>query len=77
MMRTGALFATVISFAIIGLALDSEGVRLLIAGMLAMVAVPLWVSMRRSFQKQFWQGVEDIIVASGEQPPKPPPSGQG
>lgn len=75
-MRAGILFAVVISSAIIGLALDSVGIRLLIAGALAVIAVPLWLSLQRLFQKQFWRDVENIIVASGEQPSKLPPSDQ-
>lgn len=46
-MKTGLLFFVVIGSAIVGLALDSEGIRLLIAGALAVVAVPLWVSIQR------------------------------
>lgn len=46
-MKVGLLFFTVIISAIIGLVFGTEMIRWSMAGALALVAVPLWVSMRR------------------------------
>lgn len=55
----------------------SEAV-LVIAGVSVVIgAVPLWVSLRRLSRRQCWQDVRNIIAASGEQPPKSPPSAPG
>jgi hypothetical protein len=45
--KTGTLFFVVIASAIIGLVIGSEIVRWCMAGTLAIVAVPLWISVQR------------------------------
>lgn len=75
-MRTGLLFFTVIGSAIVGLVLESETARWLTAGAIAIVAVPLWITMRDRFRKQFWRDVENVIVASDERPAELHPSDQ-
>lgn len=46
-MKTGMLFFIVVVSVIIGLVLGSEIIRWLMAGGLALIAVPLWKSMQR------------------------------
>jgi hypothetical protein len=48
-MRVGFVFFTVIASAIISLILGSETVRWSMAGGLALIAVPLWISIRREY----------------------------
>lgn len=75
-MKPDPVFFIVITLVIIALAVGSELVRLMMAGALALGAIPLWKAVQRFFQKQFWRDVENIIVASDEQPSKLPPSDQ-
>lgn len=62
--RAGSIFFVVIASAVAGLVFGSEIVRLVMAGVLVLGAVPLWRAIRHFFRGQFWKDVEDVIVAS-------------
>lgn len=47
----------------------NELLRIVAAVVLIIGALPLWVVLRTALQQQFWREVDNVIVASGEQPP--------
>lgn len=75
--RPSSLYFVTIGSAIVGLLAGSETVRWIMAGALAVVAVPLWVNAQRFFQQKFWRDVENIISASDEQRIRDQPADQG
>lgn len=65
--KPASLFFVVIGSSITGLVFGSDLVRWIMAAALAVVAVPLWLNVRRALLQQFWRDVERVIVASDEQ----------
>lgn len=65
-LRTGALFFIVLASAIVGLIFGSELVRWLMAGALAVVAVPLYLALGRDFIAKGIARAADVIRGRNE-----------